>query len=55
MNLAFIRQEEADFKSFLDMNKFHPLNYMNISDIKLVGKSKDYKLYEFFNEDIEKF
>jgi len=28
---------------------------MAISDIKLIGKTKDYKLYEFFNDDQETF
>ena len=37
------------------MNKFHPLNFMSISEIKLIGKTKDFKLYEFFNEDSEMF
>ena len=51
----FVKQEEQDFQNFLDNNKFHPLNFMAISDIKLIGKTKDYKLYEFFNEDKEGF
>lgn len=28
---------------------------MTISEIKLIGKTRDYKLYEFFNEDSETF
>lgn len=48
-----VKQEEADFQSFLDNNKFHPLNYMSISEIKLIGKTREYKLYQFFNEDSE--
>ena len=50
-----VKQEEADFQSFLDNNKFHPLNYMSISEIKLIGKTQEYKLYQFFNEDSEQF
>ena len=55
MNQSFIKQEEADFNQFLAQNKFHPLNYMTISEVKLIGKTRDYKLYEFFNEDSETF
>lgn len=51
----FVKQEEHDFQRFLQTNKFHPLNFMQISEIKLIGKTKEYKLYEFFNEDQEKF
>jgi hypothetical protein len=49
------KQEEQDFQNYLESNKFHPLNYMSISEIKLIGKTKDFKLYEFFNEDAECF
>ena len=49
----FIKQEEEDFQNFLAQNKFHPLNYMSISEVKLIGKTNDFKLYEFFNEDSE--
>ena len=42
-------------KDFLDKNKFHPLNYMSISEIKLIGKTNEYKLFEFLNEDTEQF
>ena len=28
---------------------------MAISEIKLIGKTKEYKLFEFFNEDTEVF
>ena len=53
--LNFAKQEEEDFLSFLNQNKFHPLNYISISEIKLIGKTQDFKLYEFFNEDKEQF
>ena len=49
----FIKQEEEDFQHFLAQNKFHPLNYMSISEVKLIGKTNNFKLYEFFNEDSE--
>ena len=55
MNYSFITREEVEFNSFLSRNKFHPLNYMNISEIKLIGKTRDFKLYEFFNDDCETF
>ena len=45
------KQEEQDFQNYLEANKFHPLNYMSISEIKLIGKTKDFKLFEFFNID----
>jgi hypothetical protein len=51
----FVKQEEQDFEEFLDRNKFHPLNFMAINDIHLIGKTNEYKLYEFFNEDKEQF
>jgi len=52
---SFVAKEEQDFQAFLEANKFHPLNFMAISDIKLIGKTRDYKLYEFFNDDQESF
>ena len=55
MDKDFIKQEENDFNEFLSSNKFHPLNYMSISEIKLIGKTQNFKLFEFFNEDLEKF
>ena len=28
---------------------------MSLSEIKLIGKTQNFKLFEFFNEDSEKF
>lgn len=49
----YIKKEEEDFLEFLSNNKFHPLNFMNISNIQLIGKTQEYKLYQFYNEDRE--